>query len=135
VSICGLSNLISFAKTVPKYWNTKRFYDKLGDPEKDEEILRAISPFFHTKRIKKPVMILQGANDPRCPREQSDQMVEAIRGNGGRVDYLLYDDEAHGFRKRKNAIHAYEAILNFLDSTLKQKVRAQTESMQARVAG
>ena len=135
VNICGLSNLISFAKTLPKYWNTKRFYDKLGDPEKDEELLRAISPFFHSERIKKPVMILQGANDPRCPREQSDQMVEALRSNGGRVEYLVYDDEAHGFRKRKNAIHAYEAILNFLDSTLKQKLRAQTEPTRARVAG
>jgi dipeptidyl aminopeptidase/acylaminoacyl peptidase len=135
VNICGVSNLISLAKTLPKYWNTKRFYEKLGDPEKDEELLRAISPFFHAEKIKKPVMILQGANDPRCPREQSDQMVEAIRSNGGRVNYLVYHDEAHGFRKRKNAIHAYESILRFLDSTLKQKVRAQTELTRARVAG
>ncbi|HJP94154.1 MAG TPA: prolyl oligopeptidase family serine peptidase [Pyrinomonadaceae bacterium] len=119
VTICGLSNLVSFAKTMPKYWDGKRFYEKLGDPEKDEELLRAISPFFHADRIKKPVMILQGATDPRCPKEQSDEMVKAIRKNGGKVEYLVYWDEAHGFRKRKNAIHAYEAIVNFLNSNLK----------------
>ena len=66
--------------------------------------------------------MLQGATDPRCPREQSDAMVAAIRRNGGAVDYLVYEDEAHGFRKRKNAIHAYESILNFLDSHLKREV-------------
>ena len=65
--------------------------------------------------------MLQGATDPRCPREQSDEMVAAIRRHGGKVEYLVYEDEAHGFRKRKNAIHAYEAILNFLDSHLKSR--------------
>ena len=121
VSICGLSDLVSFANMLPKYWDKKRFYEKLGDPQKDEELLRAISPFFHADRIKRPVMILQGATDPRCPKEQSDRMVAAIRKLGGTVEYLVYEDEAHGFRKRKNAIHAYEAILNFLDSNVKSK--------------
>ena len=118
VNICGVSNLVSFATTLPKYWDAKRFYEKLGDPEKDEELLRAISPVFHAEKIKNPVMILQGASDPRCPKEQSEEMVEAIRKNGGRVEYLVYDDEAHGFRKRKNAIHAYESILKFLNTHL-----------------
>jgi dipeptidyl aminopeptidase/acylaminoacyl peptidase len=118
VNICGLSDLVSFANMLPKYWDKKRFYEKLGDPQRDEELLHAISPVFHAHRIKSPVMILQGATDPRCPREQSDQMVAAIRRHGGKVEYLVYEDEAHGFRKRKNAIHAYEAILNFLDSNL-----------------
>ncbi|HET9714420.1 MAG TPA: S9 family peptidase [Pyrinomonadaceae bacterium] len=121
VSICGLSDLVSFANTLPKYWDRKRFYEKIGDPQKDQELLRAISPLFHAEKIKSPVMILQGATDPRCPREQSDEMVAAIRRYGGKVEYLVYEDEAHGFRKRKNAIHAYEAILNFLDSNLKSK--------------
>jgi dipeptidyl aminopeptidase/acylaminoacyl peptidase len=127
VNICGLSNLVSFAKTAPKYWDTKRFYEKLGDPESDEELLRQISPFFHSDRITKPLMILQGATDPRCPKEQSDEMVTAIRKNGGRVEYLVYEDEAHGFRKRKNAIHAYEAILKFLDSNLKSAATTRIE--------
>jgi dipeptidyl aminopeptidase/acylaminoacyl peptidase len=119
VNICGVSNLVSFATSLPKYWNMKRFYEKLGDPEKDTELLRAISPIFHAEKIKSPVMILQGATDPRCPREQSDEMVSAIRSNGGNVEYLVYDDEAHGFRKRKNAIHAYQAILEFFNCHLK----------------
>jgi dipeptidyl aminopeptidase/acylaminoacyl peptidase len=127
VNICGLSNLVSFANTLPKYWDKKRFYEKLGDPQRDEELLHAISPLFHADRIKSPVMILQGATDPRCPREQSDEMVAAIRRHGGKVEYLVYEDEAHGFRKRKNAIHAYEAILKFLDSNVKSRVVGSLE--------
>lgn len=123
VNICGISNLVSLARTLPKYWDVNRFYEKLGDPENDEELLRAISPFFHADKIRKPLLILQGATDPRCPREQSDEMVAAIRQSGGMVEYLVYEDEAHGFRKRKNVIHAYEAILNFLDSHLKPKTK------------
>lgn len=119
VNICGVSNLVSFAKHLPSYWDAKRFYEKLGNPEKEEELLRSISPLFYADRIVNPVMILQGATDPRCPREQSDEMVAAIRRSGGRVEYLVYDDEAHGFRKRKNAIDAYEAINVFLDRHLK----------------
>ena len=137
VNICGLSDLLSFANMLPKYWDKKRFYEKIGDPQTDGEMLRAISPFFHADKIKKPVMILQGANDPRCPKEQSDEMVAAIRRHGGSVEYLVYEDEAHGFRKRKNAIHAYEAICNFLDRNLKS-TRAQNfaaKSTAAHVAG
>ena len=118
VNICGISNLVSLVNRLPKYWDVKRFYEKLGDPEQDKELLRAISPFFHADKIRKPLLMLQGANDPRCPREQSDEMVAAIRRHGGKVEYLVYEDEAHGFRKRKNAIHAYEAVLNFLDRHL-----------------
>ncbi len=121
VNICGISNLISLAHTLPKYWDVKRFYEKLGDPEKDAELLRSISPYFHADKISKPLLMLQGATDPRCPREQSDEMVAAVRRHGGKVEYLVYEDEAHGFRKRKNAIHAYDAILNFLDSHLKSR--------------
>jgi dipeptidyl aminopeptidase/acylaminoacyl peptidase len=121
VNICGMSNLLTLATALPAYWDVNRFYEKLGDPEKDKDLLRAISPFFYANRIKKPLMILQGASDPRCPREQSDEMVKAVRENGGLVEYLVFDDEAHGFRKQKNAIHAYEAILNFLDFNLKPK--------------
>jgi dipeptidyl aminopeptidase/acylaminoacyl peptidase len=118
VSICGLSNLVSFTQTLPKYWDAKRFYEKLGDPDTELDKLRSISPFFSADKIKRPLMILQGATDPRCPREQSDEMVAAVRRHGGKVEYLVYEDEAHGFRRRKNAIHAYEAILKFLDRHL-----------------
>lgn len=119
VNICGVSNLVSFAQNLPRYWDAQRFFEKLGDPTTEETLLRSISPFFYADKITKPVMIFQGATDPRCPRDQSDEMVAAIRRNGGEVEYVVYDDEAHGFRKRKNAIHAYEAILNFFDRHLK----------------
>lgn len=132
VNICGVSNLVSLAHMLPKYWDVKRFYDKLGDPEKEEDLLRAISPFFHADKIRKPLMILQGAADPRCPREQSDEMVAAIRRNDGIVEYLVYEDEAHGFRKRTNAIHAYEAILNFLDTHLKPRTEQKLRMPEVR---
>jgi len=135
VNICGISNLVSLARTLPKYWDVKRFYEKLGDPMDDEELLRAISPFFHAGKIRKPLLMLQGATDPRCPREQSDEMVAAIRRSGGTVEYLVYEDEAHGFRKRKNAIHAYEAILNFLDSHLKPNTERNVSGLVAAGAG
>lgn len=121
VNICGLSNLVSLAQALPKYWDAKAFYEKFGDPEKEKDLLRDISPFFHAEKIRKPLLMLQGARDPRCPREQSDEMVAAIRRSGGKVDYLVYEDEAHGFRKRKNAIPAYEAILKFFDTYLKPR--------------
>lgn len=121
VNICGVSNFVSFAKNLPRYWDAKRFFEKLGDPDEEQELLRSISPVFYADQITKPVMILQGATDPRCPKDQSDEMVAAIRRNGGTAEYLVYEDEAHGFRKRKNAIHAYEAILNFFDRHLKMR--------------
>lgn len=125
VDICGPSNLLSLADSLPPYWDVKRFYDKLGDLEKGRDALKRISPVFYADRIKRPLMILQGARDPRCPKEQSDEMVEAIRKIGGTVKYLVFEDEAHGFRKRKNAIDAFAAILRFLNSNLKRKTVEQ----------
>jgi dipeptidyl aminopeptidase/acylaminoacyl peptidase len=119
VDICGPSNLLSLADSLPPYWDVKRFYDKLGDLDKGRAALKEISPVFYADRIKSPLMILQGARDPRCPKVQSDEMVQAIRKTGGTVEYLVFEDEAHGFRKRKNAIDAYEAILKFLNSNLR----------------
>lgn len=125
VDICGPSNFLSLAQSLPAYWNIKSFYDKLGDLDSAREELKSISPVFFADRITRPLMILQGARDPRCPRQQSDEMVEAIRAAGGEVEYLLFDDEAHGFRKRKNTVYAFESILKFLDLNLKSSsVRA-----------
>lgn len=119
VDICGPSNFLSLAHSLPAYWNIESFYDKLGDLDSGREDLKSISPVFFADRITRPLMILQGARDPRCPRQQSEEMVEAIRVAGGEVEYLLFDDEAHGFRKRKNAVYAFESILKFLDLNLK----------------
>lgn len=120
VAICGVSNWIRAIKSLPLESPKRRvYYEKVGDPDTDEEMLRAISPVFHAQNIIKPLMVLQGAKDPRVSRVEADDMVAAIRSNGGTAEYLLFEDEAHGFRKRKNAIRAYEAVLTFLDQHLK----------------
>jgi dipeptidyl aminopeptidase/acylaminoacyl peptidase len=117
VDICGPSNWLKLMETLPPFWDLRLLYNKIGHP-RDEEAIRALSPVFHADKIVKPLMILQGAKDPRCPRQQSDEIVAAIRKFGGHVDYLVFDDEAHGFRIQSNAIHAYQAVLNFLDQHL-----------------
>lgn len=120
IAIAGVSNWVRALKCLPLDSPSRQlFYEKVGDPDADEEMLRAISPLFHAQNIKKPLMVVQGVNDPRVPRVESDEIVAAVRSNGGIVDYLVFDDEAHGFRKRKNAVRAYQAILTFLDRHLK----------------
>ncbi|HEX6716992.1 MAG TPA: prolyl oligopeptidase family serine peptidase, partial [Pyrinomonadaceae bacterium] len=120
VDIAGKSNWIRALESLPPdSLSQKLYYEKVGDPNTDREMLRAISPLFHAKNITKPLMIVQGAKDPRVLRRESDEMIAAVRNNGGIVEYLVFDDEAHGFRKRVNSIRAYGAILNFLDQHLK----------------
>ena len=120
VAIAGVSNWVRALKSLPRgshLWNL--YYEKIGNPDTDEEMLRTISPLFHARNIRKPLMVLQGARDPRVSRIESDDIVTAVRSNGGVVEYLLFEDEAHGFRNRTNAVRAYQAVLNFLDRHLK----------------
>ncbi len=91
----------------------------MGDPATDKDRLYRISPLFHADQIKSPLMVLQGANDPRVLQVESDEIVEAIRMRGGVVEYVIFDDEGHGFRKKANRITAYRAIREFLDEYLK----------------
>jgi dipeptidyl aminopeptidase/acylaminoacyl peptidase len=91
----------------------------MGNPNTQEEYLYSISPLFHAKNIKKPVLVLQGANDPRVLQIESDEMVEAVRKQGIPVEYIVFPDEGHGFAKKKNQITSNEAILKFLDQYLK----------------
>src|SRR6185369_10809300 len=122
VAISGVSNWIRAWKSLaPGSHTRKLYYEKLGDPDADEDLLRAISPAFHADRITKPLMVIQGAKDPRVLRVESDDIVAAVRRCGGTVEYLLLEDEAHGFRKRTNAVRAYQAILEFLDRNLKNE--------------
>ncbi|HET6863452.1 MAG TPA: prolyl oligopeptidase family serine peptidase, partial [Pyrinomonadaceae bacterium] len=90
----------------------------IGHPERDRDKLRRISPLFHAERISSPLLVLHGANDPRVPKIQSDRMVEAVKRNGGIVEYLVFHDEAHGLRQPANVAKAYTAILDFLDRYL-----------------
>jgi len=120
VDIAGVSNWVRALEAfAPGSISQKLYYEKVGDPSTDREMLQAISPLFHAKNIIKPLMVVQGAKDPRVLRRESDEMIAAVRSNGGTVEYLVLEDEAHGFRKRANAIRAYGAILRFLDLHLK----------------
>jgi dipeptidyl aminopeptidase/acylaminoacyl peptidase len=125
VDIAGVSNLIRALKTLPKGTESQKlFYEKVGDPDVDVEMLEAISPIFHSQNIVKPLMVVHGVKDPRVSKIESDDIddiVEAVRRNGGIVEYLVFDDEAHGFRMRDNSNRAYHAILNFLNRYLKEE--------------
>uniref|UniRef100_UPI0013301507 alpha/beta hydrolase family protein n=1 Tax=Escherichia coli TaxID=562 RepID=UPI0013301507 len=89
------------------------------DPVKDREFLIATSPLFHAKEIRKPLMVIQGANDPRVIKPESDDIVAAVKKNGVPVDYLVFDYERHGFPKKKNQIEAKRRMVEFLDNYLK----------------
>jgi dipeptidyl aminopeptidase/acylaminoacyl peptidase len=121
VDLFGVSNWVRTLESIPPYWESfrKSFYKEIGDPAKDKENLRAISPLFHADKIVKPLIVLQGANDPRVIKPESDEIVENIKKRNGVVEYVLFDNEGHGFTKKANEIRAYKAILDFLDRYLK----------------
>ncbi|GAB4242542.1 MAG: S9 family peptidase [Acidobacteriota bacterium] len=121
VDIFGVTNWVRTLKSIPPWWESfkEALYREIGNPETQEEMLYEISPLFHADKIKKPVIILQGANDPRVLKVESDEMVEKIRQAGGVVEYIVFDDEGHGFTKTPNRIRGWNAILEFLDRHLK----------------
>ena len=121
VDLFGISNWVRTLESIPKWWESQReaLYQEIGDPVKDREMLLAVSPLFHADRIKKPLMVLQGANDPRVIKPESDDIVAAARKNGAPVEYVIFADEGHGFTKKKNQIEGWKAILDFLDKHLK----------------
>jgi prolyl oligopeptidase len=122
INIFGVTNWVRTLESIPPWWASFRqsLYDELGDPAEHAERLRRISPLFHAEQVQAPVLIVQGANDPRVLQVESDEMVAAIRENGVPVEYVLFDDEGHGFRNKENRIEAQEAYLKFLDQYLKQ---------------
>jgi dipeptidyl aminopeptidase/acylaminoacyl peptidase len=121
VNIFGVTNWLRTLKSIPSWWEAQRkaLYKELGDPSVDSAYLYKISPLFHAKNITKPFMVLQGANDPRVLKVESDEIVESAKANGVPVEYVVFDDEGHGFRKKENEIEAYGKILKFLDQYLK----------------
>ena len=122
VDIFGVTNWVRTLKSIPAWWEAgrKSLYQELGDPATQEEYLRKISPLFHAKNIVKPMIVLQGANDPRVLQVESDEMVAGVRANGVPVEYVVFPDEGHGFRKKENQISGYEKVLAFLDEHLKK---------------
>lgn len=121
VDYVGVSNIFTFLDTVPPYWDTMRnmLYERVGHPEKDKELLTAVSPVFHVDKIKTPLFVAQGANDPRVNQAESDQIVEALRARGVDVEYMLKENEGHGFANEENSIEFYNAMIKFFDKHLK----------------
>lgn len=121
VDYVGVSNIFTLLNTIPPYWETMRnlFYERVGHPEKDKDLLTAVSPIFHADKIKTPLFVAQGANDPRVNKAESDQIVEALRARGVDVEYMLKDNEGHGFANEENRIEFYNAMVKFFDSHLK----------------
>jgi dipeptidyl aminopeptidase/acylaminoacyl peptidase len=118
VDIVGISNFVSFLNNTGSYRRALRVAE-YGDPVRDKAFLEEVSPFYHVEKIKAPMLIIQGANDPRVPQSESDQMVASLKSRNLEVEYLLYADEGHGLAKLANRLDAYKKVVDFLDRTLK----------------
>lgn len=124
VNIFGVTNWMRTLQSIPPWWESFKdaLYLEMGDPNTEDSIrLKRISPLFHTENVTKPLLVLQGAKDPRVLQVESDEIVENVRKNGVPVEYVLFEDEGHGFVKKENQIEAYEKTLQFLDTYLKGK--------------
>ena len=115
VSYVGPSNLFTLLASIPPYWEPLRDmeYEEIGDPSKDKALLEEVSPLFHADRIRIPLMVAQGANDPRVNKAESDQIVEAVRKNGRDVLYMVKENEGHGFHNEENRFDFYRAMEDF----------------------
>lgn len=121
VDFVGVSNLLTFLNTIPPYWKPllEKMYTMVGHPEKDRERLEATSPALNAHRIRTPLFIAQGANDPRVNKAESDQMVAALRSRGVSVEYMVKENEGHGFHNDENKFEFYERMEAFLSQHLK----------------
>ncbi|WP_228235638.1 S9 family peptidase [Allomuricauda sp. M10] len=122
VNLFGVTNWIRTLKSIPPWWESFKdaLYKELGDPYSADSVrLKQISPLFHTDKVTKPLIVLQGSQDPRVLQAESDEIVAGVRKNGAPVEYVLFEDEGHGFVKKENQITAYSKILEFLDVYLK----------------
>ncbi|MCX6088859.1 MAG: prolyl oligopeptidase family serine peptidase, partial [Candidatus Atribacteria bacterium] len=116
IDYVGVSNIFTLLETIPPYWEQGRqmLYTMIGDPVKDKELLERVSPVFHAERIQAPLFVAQGVNDPRVKKAESDQIVEALQKRGIEVQYLVKDNEGHGFHNEENRFDFYRAMEKFL---------------------
>lgn len=116
ISYVGVSNLFTWIESIPPYWKPylEMIYEMVGHPERDREQFEATSPFFNADRIVAPLFVAQGANDPRVPKAESDQIVEALRGRGVDVTYMVQENEGHGFLNEENRFEFYRQMERFL---------------------
>jgi dipeptidyl aminopeptidase/acylaminoacyl peptidase len=122
VDLYGVANWIRTLKSIPAYWERirKALYDEMGDPYTADSVrLKNISPLYNTDKIKNPLLVLQGSNDPRVLPVESDEIVADAQKNGTPVEYIKFPDEGHGFLKKENQMKAAEVTLKFLDKYLK----------------
>jgi dipeptidyl aminopeptidase/acylaminoacyl peptidase len=128
IDIFGVSNWVRTLESMPTWWEAQRkaLMAEIGDLKTDAQMLRDVSPVFHADKIRKPLLVLQGANDPRVIKAESDDIVAAVKKNGVPVEYIVFPDEGHGFSKKKNQIEGYGAVLRFLDQHLKGKKEGRT---------
>ena len=121
INIFGVTNWVRTLESIPPWWEDfkESLYDEMGDPAVDAERHRRISPLFHAENIVRPLLVVQGANDPRVLQVESDELVAAVQANEVPVQYVLFPDEGHGFRKRENRIAASEAYMEFLEAYLR----------------
>ena len=132
VDLFGISNWHRTVNSIPPWWESARaaLEQEMGDFE-DEEFFKAKSPLFHADSIVRPLMVLQGANDPRVLQVESDEIVEAVRANGVPVEYVLFEDEGHGFVKKENQIEGYRKIREFLDLYLLELPGAEAAAAES----
>lgn len=124
VDLFGVANWMRTLKSIPPYWESfrKALYDEMGDPNSADSVrLKSISPLYNTEKIKTPLLVLQGSNDPRVLQVESDEIVAGAKKNGTPVEYVLFPDEGHGFVKKENQIKAANETLKFLDRYLKKE--------------
>lgn len=116
VDIVGPSNLITLINTIPPYWKplVAIFHERVGNPETEEEFLKSRSPLFNMDNIRTPILIAQGANDPRVKQAESEQIVAALKEKDLDHEYLLFGDEGHGFARPENRFKFYAAAERFL---------------------
>lgn len=121
VDYVGVANMFTFMNTIPPYWKPllDMLYEMVGHPQKDSLMLVEVSPVFHVDRITAPLFVAQGANDPRVNKDESDQIVAALRSRGVDVEYMVKDNEGHGFANEENRFDFYRAMITFLDKHLK----------------
>jgi len=129
VDYVGISNLFTFINSIPPYWEPMRamVYEMIGHPEKEKELYQKISPIFHADRIKAPLLVVQGANDPRVNKQESDQIVDALKKRGIEVVYMVKSNEGHGFLNEENRFDLYRAMEEFLGKHLGGRVEAKTK--------
>ncbi|HEV8484264.1 MAG TPA: S9 family peptidase [Blastocatellia bacterium] len=124
VDYVGVANLFTFMKSIPPYWKPflEMLYEMVGNPEKDDALLRSASPVFHVDKIKAPLLVAQGANDPRVNKNESDQMVAGLKARGIDVPYMVKNNEGHGFHNEENRFDFYHAMEEFLGKHLGGRV-------------